>query len=36
MFAIKTVINDPENFHLVDVGLRGKSKNELINGQTFF
>ncbi|KAL4453684.1 hypothetical protein ABPG74_009580 [Tetrahymena malaccensis] len=36
IFAVKAVIDQPDNFHLVDVGIRGTSKLELVNGQAFF
>lgn len=36
IFAVKAVIDQPDNFHLVDVGIRGTNKLELVNGQAFF
>ncbi|EGR27835.1 zinc finger transcription factor sma, putative [Ichthyophthirius multifiliis] len=36
LFAIKAVIDQPDNFHLVDIGMKGNTKIELINGQAFF
>lgn len=36
LFAVKAVIDQPDNFHLVDVGIRGTNKLELVNGQAFF
>ncbi|EGR29156.1 zinc finger transcription factor sma, putative [Ichthyophthirius multifiliis] len=36
IFAVKAVIDQADNFHLVDVGMRGITKHELINGQSFF
>ena len=36
IFAVKAVLDQSDNFHLVDVGLRGVSKIELIDGYALF
>lgn len=36
MFAVKAVLDHKENFHLVDIGLRGITKIELLDGHAFF
>jgi hypothetical protein len=36
LFAVKAVLDSNDNFHLVEVGLRGVNKIELIDGHAFF
>ncbi len=36
LFAVKAVLDSNDNFHLVEVGLRGQNKIELIDGHAFF
>ncbi len=31
LFAVKAVFDQPDHFHLVDVGIRGQSKIEMVN-----